>query len=510
MSLTNAAQHLYTVITPTILGVVAVISATAFVVSRLYLHPLSKFPGPRIAALTRWYEFYHDVVLDGTYVKYYPKLHQKYGPIVRIAPNHLHVNDPEFYKEVFKSQTNFLKPPYFYSNLGISDSLVGICDPHKHRLRRTIINPLFSKQAMERTMPIVQDTVENAANILRARYKEGKSTDIQKLYRCITVDVISRAVFGHSQDLTAQDENDIYPPFLASLDLFTKNLGITKHFTFINKIALSLPEKYAEKLSPGYQSFRNQCEKWINAVKTRHSNGVFKTDDGRDTVFDLLLEPNDKKGYQVPDMTELVDEAFLLLLAGSDTTAYSLACATYYLLTHEEVLLKLKAELDGVPRLEGGRLDCRNIQSLPYLTCVVKESLRLSSAVPGNLPRVVPPEGANVQGNHIPGGSIVSISTRIIHDNADLFPEPEKFKPERWLGEKGRELERWNVTFSKGPRACAGINLAYLEIYMILAIFFSDFDLSLYQTDADSMEWLDHGFAINKSNVTVHARPLRV
>ena len=90
-----------------------------FVVTQLYLHPLSRFPGPRIAAVTRWYEFYQDVICDGGYVKYYPMLHKKLGwssipeesqmpcsltfhpagPIVRIAPNHLHINDPEFYNE---------------------------------------------------------------------------------------------------------------------------------------------------------------------------------------------------------------------------------------------------------------------------------------------------------------------------------------------------------------------------------------------------------------------------
>ena len=62
-----------------ILGLVAVICIVGFIIERLYLHPLSKFPGPRTAALTRWYEFYHDVLRDGTYVKYYPELHKKFG-----------------------------------------------------------------------------------------------------------------------------------------------------------------------------------------------------------------------------------------------------------------------------------------------------------------------------------------------------------------------------------------------------------------------------------------------
>ncbi|KAJ5656590.1 cytochrome P450 [Penicillium longicatenatum] len=175
------------------------------------------------------------------------------------------------------------------------------------------------------------------------------------------------AVFGQTQDLTSQDGYDIYPPFLASVDLFTKNLWLTKHLPILQQIALNLPEKYAEKLSPGYLSFRNQCEKWVNMVKARREKGILQTEDGRDTVFDLLLESNDQKNYKVPDMTELVDEAFLFLIAGSDTTAYSMACATYYILTDEDVLSKLKTELSEIPRHDDGRLDCKNLQSLPYL-----------------------------------------------------------------------------------------------------------------------------------------------
>ena len=108
-----------------------------------------------------------------------------------------------------------------------------------------------------------------------------------------------------------------------------------------------------------------QCEQWINMVKSRREKGKYQTEDGRVTVFDLLLDS--EKGYKSAAMADLVDEAFLLLVAGSDTTAYSMACTTYYILTHKDVLIQLKAELKDVPRNPDGTLDCKNIMSLPYL-----------------------------------------------------------------------------------------------------------------------------------------------
>ncbi|KAF5673736.1 trichodiene oxygenase [Fusarium denticulatum] len=64
---------------------------------RLFLHPLRNVPGPKIAAATSWYEFYQDVILDGNYIKDYPRVHEKYGPIVRMSPNRVQINDPNFY-----------------------------------------------------------------------------------------------------------------------------------------------------------------------------------------------------------------------------------------------------------------------------------------------------------------------------------------------------------------------------------------------------------------------------
>ena len=103
-----------------------------------------------------------------------------------------------------------------------------------------------------------------------------------------------------------------------------------------------------------------------------------QTEDGRDTVFDLLLEPHPHLGYEVRSNEQLVDEAFLLLIAGSDTTAYSLACTTYYLLTHEEPLSKLKKKLKLLPRTSDGRVALTSVMNLPYLVLFLSLSSSLS------------------------------------------------------------------------------------------------------------------------------------
>ena len=112
----------------------------------------------------------------------------------------------------------------------------------------------------------------------------------------------------------------------------------------------------------------------------------------------------------------------------------------------------------------------------------------MSMPVPGCLPREVPPEGVNVGGAFLPGGvsdevyevhiqenfrqlnrfqTVVSMSHISIQMNENIFPSPEKFIPDRWLGDEGSSLERWNVAFSKGPRQCIGMKYVEFLLAMI-------------------------------------------
>lgn len=108
-----------------------------------------------------------------------------------------------------------------------------------------------------------------------------------------------------------------------------------------------------------------------------------------------------------------------------------------------------------------------DIQSLPYLSAVVKEGLRISMANPTRLPRVVPQEGWAFKSTHIPAGSIVGCSAFELHYNPTAFPSPFEFKPERWLdGNVTEDANKHFFPFGAGSRACIARNLATTELYM--------------------------------------------
>lgn len=107
---------------------------------------------------------------------------------------------------------------------------------------------------------------------------------------------------------------------------------------------------------------------------------------------------------------------------------------------------------------------------------VIKEGLRLSYGVPGRLPRVVPETGAAFNGYLLPCGTVVSISSWMLHRDEHYFPNPTVFDPERWADPKeAQRLEKAFVPFGKGSRACVGMNLAYCELYVVIGTLLGGF-----------------------------------
>ncbi|TGO77559.1 hypothetical protein BELL_0101g00030 [Botrytis elliptica] len=403
---------------------------------------------------------------------------------------------------MFNNRTTYRKDPGFYKQISVSESLLSMLDPQEHRLRRQKVRSLFSSKAADSMAPGILAVAQEAANVMIKRGEEKRPIDMHRLCRSISSEVIFKMLFDEPQHLLNSQEE--HPELLASMDAFLNNFWILKTFPAVAWLATNLPDSLAQKTVPGFKSIRDKCANWATmAVARQNSREITKNDSSSNTVFDLLLASTPEEPRSEFSIPDLVDEAFLFVLAGTDTTGATIANALYYILSSSSVSSKLLDELTAHGITSHETFDCSLVQRLPYLTAVVKESMRVHTLVPGYLPRTVPDGGVVVDGHFIPAGTTISQTILSLHHNASIFPSPEKFDPERWVRDEEKVLEKYFAPFSKGSRSCLGMNLAIEEIHIAIALFISRFELELYETDARSMEWVDRANAVNRSTVKV-------
>ena len=159
---------------------------------------------------------------------------------------------------------------------------------------------------------------------------------------------------------------------------------------------------------------------------------------------------------------------------------------------HQRLYDELKAaipDLSNPPPLT-------ELEQLPYLSAVVQEGLRLCEPVTHRLIRQFPDKTFNCHGYVIPAGTTVGMTTLLTHHNEEIFPEPRTFRPERWLGEGKRLLERYLVAFNRGTRVCLGMNLARAELFLILSAVFRQFNFDVSEVSKERDIDVSHDYIL--------------
>ncbi|KAI1348475.1 cytochrome P450 [Xylaria sp. FL0043] len=440
-------------------GGVVLASAVAFY--RLVLHPLAVFPGPKLAALTRGYEAYYDIVCNGQYTFKIAEMHKKYGPIVRISPYELHISDPHFYEKIYTREGDWNKYTFTYNAFGAPLSTVCAIDHSVHKRRRAAVNPFFSKASVAAKSDIIQRLVDK----LCSRVDEfADETDTAKLslsaaISALTRDAATEFVLGKSYNsLESKDFN-------AGLAVLFQSSGgvwrITKHLPWYGPLLKSLPVPawLVQRADEGVKSFFGFLKDMVDMCSKIHStwkNG--KLDPGApQTVVHAILNsdlPDNEKSF-----ARIFDEASTITGAAFETTANTLRLTLYHIYNDIEVLRQLRAELTATLRDEQSSSQVLSrLEQLPYLTAVLMEGLRLSPALATRAPRVSPNRDLSFRGQRIPAGTPVGMTTYLMHRDPDVYPDPDQFKPQRWLDLQQRwKLEKFYAPFSKGPRNCLGM-----------------------------------------------------
>ncbi|KAK8139345.1 Cytochrome p450 [Apiospora sp. TS-2023a] len=513
----------YTALSMTALGGAGAFLAygLGLAVYRLCLSPIAGFPGPKLASLSLWYEFYYDVVCGGRYWAKINELHDRYGPIVRINPHELHVRDPDFYDTLYCGPSSGQRRDKWAWSVHMFDNSAsgfGTVPHDLHRLRRGALNPFFSKQAIAQH---VEPQIRSLLAQMCARFESmkqgtgsGEVLDVMRPYAALTTDVITRYAFDTSYGCV-EDPVWRYEWPRAMVE-GTKSCHLNKQFPWVVPLMRAVPEGIVGIVSPAVLqliNFQKDLARQISAIMNEPTDSkepASSSERRPATIFHELIHseslPPEEKTLQ-----RLVDEGQTLIAAGQETTSFLLQTVTYHVLANPAIYARLRAELQNINCMKASVAE---LERLPYLRAAVQEGHRFAHGVVGRLQRISPDAPLHYHDSGkgrdwvIPAGTPVSMTSMLQHRDPVKFPNPHVFDPERWLvgsPEDSAVRERCLVPFSKGTRSCLGMNLATAEIYLTLAaVFGSDrFEMGLYETSARDAEvvhdyFIPHGHADSK------------
>ncbi|KAI0871064.1 putative flavonoid 3-hydroxylase [Hypoxylon argillaceum] len=465
------------------------------VIYRLFFHTLARFPGPKIAAATAWYETYHDLKPPGgQFMKKINELHDIYGPIVRISPEEVHIRDSKFVEVLFAGPGQGKRDKHVAGAhaAGTPQGVFGTQAHDVHRRRRAALNPLFSKTGAAAAESMIYDKADLLVRRVDEQIIRDGFSDLRKVFAALAVDVVSEYISGRSAGLLEDEAKTTQ--WHDSIRVLAFTIPVVRQFNWIMPLSMALPRWLMNRLAPEMAlatGVHDEREAEARMAIQLHAQDAptQKSSDYRAAplhhlaVYRTLLS-NDVLPPSEKEYNRMSHEAVTILAAGGETTTSALTAAVYFVYSDKETILpKLLAELGSIINDENPRPPIAKLEKLPYLTAVIKETLRITTLT-GRLTRVAPEDTLTYGKWSIPAGTAIGMNLRDVSLDPEIFPEPTKFDPERWLpGNPNLDLcNRYYMPFSRGTRSCVGLNVAYAELYIVLATLFRAVDFDLHDT----------------------------
>jgi benzoate 4-monooxygenase len=481
----------------------AIALTASLVVVWYYLYPylvtyrhLRRIPGPLAARLSNIWLL--RACRFGKRYAVVDRIHSQFGPVVRIQPNHVSINDDEAIYTVYGHGNGFLKPSYYDAFVSIRRGIFTTRDRADHTRRRKIISHTFSPKSISQFEPYVHTNIETFIQRWDGLAEEheasgGAHFNALHWFNYLAFDIIGDLAFGapfgmlqSGGDVAEMRPTPDSPPVMVpAIQVLNRRGEVSATLGCRPELkpwAWFLPDPF---FSRGLQAVEDLAGIAIARVKSRLESPPHTTATRKD-LLQRLSEGRDEKGEPL-GREELTAEALTQLIAGSDTVANTLTAIMYYVARHPEVVRKLRAELDvAIPSSSGITVPTFDmVRDLPYLKNVIHESLRIQSTSGIGLPRQVPEDspGIWIRGYFFPPGTVVSVPGYSIHRSKDIWgPDADEFRPERWDRATTRQKNAF-IPFSHGPRACLGRNVAEMELKLILTSWVRRYDVTVAQDE---------------------------
>jgi cytochrome P450 len=357
-----------------------------------------------------------------------------------------------------------------------------------HRRMRQLLMPPFHGERMRSYGEVIQAICREEADGWTAEAPIDARSSMQR----ITMRTILRTVFGLREG-----------PRLGQLEAL-----LVEMLDGFNQPWMTLP-LYFEVL----RSDLGPASPWGRFLRQRAAIDALlfeeiaerraQADGSRDDILSLLLDARDVEGHPLTD-GELRDELLTLLVAGHETTATALSWALYWLATRPEVADRLRRELVEASSTPDGAPELGTLLRLPYLQAVCNETLRIHPVGMLTFPRRLE-EPVSLGGHHLEAGTVVMGCIYLAHRRSQVYPDPERFDPERFLG--GSFAPNTFLPFGGGSRRCIGMAFALFEMKVVLSELVRHFTVELDPSTSLPVKQVRRGLTAGMSPVRLRLAP---
>ncbi|KAK5634530.1 hypothetical protein RRF57_010243 [Xylaria bambusicola] len=467
---------------------------------RLLFHPLRRYPGPLFAKLSGLYGAFYAYRSDLHRQTF--KDHARFGepslrkdtgndrhicPVIRQGPNKLVFNSVRALHDIYLSDRVTKSRAYLISQrapgvYGVFNAI----DKQLHQTKRKLVGQVVNERSLRTLEPIIHRQIDIFLQQLSLPRDPG-ILNMTKILRHLTMDIMGHIAFSY--------------PFNLQTDPTHKYIADTTNVNYLLNIAIQLPVLAAFRILTlsslraliRGRSYLNILE---TAIKHRFSQGCRGKHDLLYMTDTMRVSDDDETSLE-----EIRNEAVFFLGAGSDTLTATLSALFYYLSANEQCYQRLAKEIRSTFTNAGEIQSGPRLANCRYLRACIDEALRMCPPLPGTLWRESVIDTVSlpliIEGHFIPAGTEIGVNTYALHHNAEYFPEPFMFKPERWLPGSTATSSATRaafIPFSIGPRGCVGKAMAYLEASLVVAktMWYYDFEQVSGPLDQHSYQMEQH------------------
>ena len=443
-------------------------------------------------------------------------LHCRYGPLVRIGPNHVSfTSDTEALSTVYSISSRFEKSDFYLpfdakTAHGMVPTVFSVRSERAHKDIKRPIAGAYSMTTLLELESLTDDCIstfqtkidEKLATAAKRDSQESIVMNLGDWLHWYAFDLITSITFSNRLGFMTS-ESDV-EGIIAAIE------GRLRYNATIGQMPWLHQYLLGNKLMSWLATFipsiakMNTAKRIVDFTARQLDRYAGKDQDlGYADMLDRFKRVSASRKAQMSD-TDLLAAAVGNIFAGSDTTAISLRSMFYYLIKNPICMGKLLKEIDE----KDAKGELREIvtfaesQNMPYLQACMKEAMRLHPAVGMMLERVVPEDGVTIAGHFIPAGTVIGANPWVVARDKEVYGDDvDEFRPERWLelwqkaekegqdsnaAEKVKRMERSFLAFGMGSRSCLGKNVSLLEMNKLVPQLLRRYKIEM---DRPDREW---------------------